>query len=62
MVFEDLDPVKSADYVVGADLSELSVDELKDLITLLKDEIGRIENSVQEKAAQLSAADTVFKA
>ncbi len=62
MDFDDLDPAESTDYTVGADLSELSVDELNDLITLLKDEIGRIEQNMKEKEAQLSAADSVFKA
>ena len=62
MEFEDLDPTESTDYTVGADLSELSVDELNDLITLLKDEIGRIEQNMKEKEAQRSAAASVFKA
>jgi uncharacterized small protein (DUF1192 family) len=62
MDFEDLDPTESTDYTVGADLSELSVDELNDLITLLKDEIGRIEQNMKEKEAQRSAAASVFKA
>jgi len=61
MDFDNLEPTESNDYVIGADLSELSVDELTDLITLLKDEIGRIEKDIAEKQVQRSAADSVFK-
>jgi len=61
MDFDNLEPTESKDYVIGADLSELSVDELTDLITLLKDEIGRLEKDIAEKQVQRSAADSVFK-
>jgi len=61
MDFDNLEPTESKDYVIGADLSELSVDELTDLITLLKDEIGRLEKDIAKKQVQRSDADSAFK-
>jgi len=61
MDLDDLEPRKKADYDIGADLSKLSVEELKDLIGKLRDEISRIEQALEEKQSQLSAADSVFK-
>jgi len=61
MDLDDLEPRKSADYEIGGDLSKLSVEELKDLIGKLGDEISRIEQALGEKQSQLSAADSIFK-
>jgi len=61
MDLDDLEPRKSADYEIGQDLSKLSVEELKDLIGQLRDEISRIEQALAEKQSQLNAADSVFK-
>ena len=61
MDLDDLEPRKSADYEIGGDLSKLSVEELKDLIGELRDEISRTKQALGEKQSQLSAADSVFK-
>ncbi len=61
MDLEDLEPRKRSDYEIGADLSKLSVEELKVLIDELREEIARIEQAIGQKQDKLSAADSVFK-
>lgn len=61
MDLDDLEPRKNTDYEIGADLSNLSVEELKALIGELGAEISRIEQALVQKQSQLSAADSVFK-
>ena len=46
---------------VGQDLALLSVNELRDRIALLKDEIARLEASIAGKQASRGVADTFFK-
>lgn len=61
-LFED-DPSPSlrAPHIVGADLSDFSVEELIDTIALLQAEIVRIETDVASKRAVISQANTLFK-
>lgn len=62
MRIEDDDrPKKKIAHEIGADLSLLSVEELKERIALLKEEIARLEADIAKKQASKSAADAVFK-
>ena len=48
-------------HEVGCDLSLLSVAELKERITMLKDEISRLELAIRLKESSKSTAATFFK-
>ncbi len=61
MDLDDLKTKMSNDHAIGADLSKLSVEELKALIRTLQDELVRINETIVKKESQLSAADSVFK-
>lgn len=61
MDLEELEPRKSKDHQIGGDLSNLSIEELKELIATLTSEIARIEEAVRAKESSMSAADSVFK-
>jgi len=52
---------KHAGYQIGADISELSVDELIEIIGELKKEIARLEHAANNKSDHLSAASALFK-
>jgi uncharacterized small protein (DUF1192 family) len=54
-------PKKKITHEMGQELVLLSVTELTDRITLLKDEIARLEAEMKRKQASKSAADMVFK-
>ncbi len=54
-------PKKKMTHEMGQDLALLSVGELTERITLLKDEIVRLEAEMKRKQASKSAADTFFK-
>jgi uncharacterized small protein (DUF1192 family) len=58
---DDDRPKKKIAHEIGADLSLISVEELKDRIALLKEEIARLEADAARKQASKSAADTFFK-
>ncbi|HEX2653304.1 MAG TPA: DUF1192 domain-containing protein [Xanthobacteraceae bacterium] len=58
---EDLLPRKKPVHEIGQDLTLLSVEELRERIAMLKDEIVRLEASVASKKASRSAADQFFK-
>jgi len=60
-VFDDDRPIKKVSHEIGADLSALSVDELKARIALLKEEIGRIEAEVASKSSSRSSAESLFR-
>jgi uncharacterized small protein (DUF1192 family) len=57
---EDRRPKKVA-HEIGADLSLLSVDELRARIGLLREEIERLEANISKKEASKNAADNFFK-
>jgi uncharacterized small protein (DUF1192 family) len=54
-------PKKKIVHEIGQDLALLSVNELRDRIALLKDEIARLEASITSKQASRNVADTFFK-
>ncbi len=58
---EDDRPQKKIAHEVGADLSTLSVDELRARVDLLKAEIVRIEAEAASKTSTRSAAESLFR-
>jgi uncharacterized small protein (DUF1192 family) len=58
---EDDRPKKKITHEIGQDLTLLSVGELTERVTLLKEEIARIEANMATKQASKSAADLFFK-
>ena len=59
---EDDRPKKKISHDIGQDLSLLSLEELRDRVALLKEEIARLEAAMTSKRASRSAADGFFKA
>jgi uncharacterized small protein (DUF1192 family) len=59
----DEEPVRKSPkiYELGADVSLLSVEELRERIAALQAEIARLEDAVRAKEASRSKADTFFK-
>jgi len=60
-VDDDDRPKKTVTHEIGQDLSLLSVSELKQRITLMRAEIGRLEADIAKKQSSRSAADMFFK-
>ena len=61
-VFDDEEkPKKKLVHEIGKDLTLLSAGELTDRITLLKDEIARLEVDRAKKQTVKSAADLFFR-
>jgi uncharacterized small protein (DUF1192 family) len=58
---EDDRPKKKITHEIGQDLTLLSVQELADRITLLKEEIDRLDQERAQKQVSRSAADQFFK-
>jgi uncharacterized small protein (DUF1192 family) len=54
-------PKKKITHEMGQELALLSVGELTERITLLKEEIARLEAEMKRKQASKSAADMFFK-
>jgi len=50
-----------AAYVIGQDLSELSIEEISELTEALKAELKRLETTKLEKNEHLIAAAKMFK-
>ncbi len=48
-------------HEIGVGLDDLSIDELKERIALLREEIARLENAIEIKDRSRTAADSVFK-
>ncbi len=62
MSFIDDDrPQKKVTHEIGADLSTLSVDELRARVELLKAEIVRLEAEAASKTSTRSAAESLFR-
>lgn len=59
---EDDRPKKKISHEIGQDLTLLSAEELRDRITLLHDEISRLEADIKSKLASRQSADKFFKA
>lgn len=49
-------------HAVGADLSDLSVEELQERIVMLREEITRVEAMIEGKSGSIAAAEAFFKA
>ena len=58
---EDAQAKKAQEIVIGADLLSISVDELKERITLLEEEIVRIRTEIAAKQSSRDAAESVFR-
>lgn len=54
-------PKKKITHEMGQDLSLLSVGELAERVSLLKEEIARLEGEMARKNASKSAADSFFR-
>lgn len=54
-------PKKKIEHEIGQDLTLLSVGELNERITLLREEIARLEADIVKKQSSRSAADLFFK-
>ncbi|AZO11177.1 MULTISPECIES: DUF1192 domain-containing protein [unclassified Mesorhizobium] len=59
--FDDEPRKKPRSHEIGQDLALLSVDELSERITLLRDEIARLEAERAAKGATKSAAEALFR-
>jgi uncharacterized small protein (DUF1192 family) len=58
---EEERPRKTLAHEIGQDLSLLSVEELRERIALLQEEIKRLETALASKQASRSAADQFFR-
>jgi uncharacterized small protein (DUF1192 family) len=58
---DDDRPKRKIVHEIGQELALLSVEELRERIGLLKDEIVRLEAAVASKQASRASADTFFK-
>jgi uncharacterized small protein (DUF1192 family) len=58
---EDDRPKKKLVHEIGQDLALLSIEELRDRIALLREEIARLEAAAARKLASRSTADQFFK-
>ena len=58
---EDDRPKKKITHEIGQELALLSVKELQERITLLREEIARLEASIAGKQASRNVADQFFK-
>jgi len=54
-------PKKKLVHEIGQELALLSVEELRDRILLLKEEIARLEAAMASKQASRNTADQFFK-
>lgn len=60
-LFDDDLPKKKPTHELGCDLSQLSVDELANRVSLLRQEIERLEAAIAQKSASKSAAESIFR-
>jgi uncharacterized small protein (DUF1192 family) len=60
-VDDDDRPKKKVTHEIGQDLALLSVEELDARVTLLKEEVARLEADMVKKRATRAAADQFFK-
>jgi len=58
---EDDRPKRKPVHEIGQDLALLSVEELTDRISLLNDEVARLQAALERKRASRTAADHFFK-
>ncbi|MBX3571722.1 MAG: DUF1192 domain-containing protein [Mesorhizobium sp.] len=60
-LFEEEPRKKKTVHEIGQDLATLSVGELEERISLLREEISRLEAEKAAKGTTRSAADALFK-
>lgn len=60
-LFEEDLPRRRRVHEIGQDLSAISVDELRERVVQLRDEIARIEAEIASKGATRTAADAIFR-
>lgn len=60
-IFEEEERKPAKPYEIGQDLALLSVDELGDTITLLREEIVRLEEELKAKGSTKMAAEALFR-
>ena len=58
---EEIKAKRIAQYTIGQDLSELSVDEIGEMVAALESEIERLKTTKSVKSDHLSAAAALFK-
>ncbi len=58
---DELMPSKRPGIEIGGDLSQLSIEELRERIELLKAEVERVEADIEAKSSSRAAADSFFK-
>ena len=58
---DDDRPKKKIAHEIGQDLALLSIKELQERITLLREEIVRLETSIAGKQSSRNVADQFFK-
>jgi uncharacterized small protein (DUF1192 family) len=61
IIDEEDRPKKKLAHEIGQDLALLSIEELRDRVALLREEIARLEAAVAAKQASRSTADQFFK-
>ncbi|MFL5030433.1 MAG: DUF1192 domain-containing protein [Xanthobacteraceae bacterium] len=61
IIDEEERPKKKLAHEIGQDLALLSVEELRDRIALLKEEIARLDAAMASKQASRSTADQFFR-
>ncbi|MAS14549.1 MAG: hypothetical protein CMH69_14720 [Nitratireductor sp.] len=59
-IFDEDERKPVATHQIGQDLALLSVDELKHRVTLLQEEILRLEREIESKGATKNAAEALF--
>jgi uncharacterized small protein (DUF1192 family) len=60
-LFEDDTRKKKVEHAIGCDLSMISVDEIDQRITVLQNEIIRLQTERESKQAGRKAAENLFK-
>lgn len=58
----DAGPKRRLAHEIGCDLAAISVDELRGRVSLLREEIARLEAEEARKVASRDAASALFKA
>jgi uncharacterized small protein (DUF1192 family) len=58
---EDDRPKKKIAHEIGQDLALLSIKELEERITLLSEEIARLQSAIASKQGSRNVADQFFK-
>lgn len=53
--------IEAPAHAIGVDISELSVEELRERLEMLRDEIIRVEAAINGKSGSIAAAEAFFK-